>query len=186
VNGNALQTALARGWQGLRRRLGWGGLAGALVLALAGVLLLVADSLRNTAAASQASLESQRRQLSGLKRQAPAPVSESPNTDNFADTFPLAVQSAADLRVIFECAEKAQITLPKGDYALKADNSSPFITYTVTFPVREPYARLKLMASAVLQALPHAALEEVRLARADSAGVDLDATLRFTLVYRRR
>jgi hypothetical protein len=186
VSRGDVQAWLASGWQRMLRRLGWLGLAGALLAGLAVSLLMASDQLQRSAAQTQSAIEAERRKLAGLRKRQAAPASDSQKAEQFVEAFPSAAHSAADLRMIFECAHRAHVSLPRGEYVVKADGNAAFITYTATFPVHEPYEQLKFMAAAVLEALPHAALEELRMARSDSTGVDLDATLRFTLVYRRR
>ena len=95
-------------------------------------------------------------------------------------------QMAADLGAIYASAGRQKLDLLKGEYQLKAEPGSPFVTYAVTLPVHAEYGPVKAFASNVLIDLPHASLDELRLSRDTAQGEMLDAVVRFTLVYRRR
>jgi hypothetical protein len=135
--------------------------------------------------AARAELALQRDSLRRPQAPAPEPLTAREQLDRFVDGFPPFAQSASDVKQVFAGAQRAHVNLPKGDYLVKADAGSPFITYTATFPVHESYDSLKMFAADVLQALPHAALDELRMARPNTASAVLDATIRFTFVYRR-
>jgi hypothetical protein len=185
VNGGQLQASTLRWWQRALRRLGWPGLLGALLLLLAGAAAALWPTLR--LATDEARLALEQRRL-GLQRPSAPPVeprTAQQDLENLVGSFPPFSQNAADVKAVFAGAERAHVTLLKGDYAVKADAGSPFLTYTATFPVHESYAALKLFAAEVLQELPHAALDEMRMVRPDATGQVLDATVRFTLIYRR-
>lgn len=103
----------------------------------------------------------------------------------YIDAFPLPTQMAADLGTIYASAGRHKLDLPKGEYQLKAEPGSPFLTYAVTLPVHAQYGLVKAFAATVLAGLPHASLDELRLSRKAADAEMLDAVVRFTLVYRR-
>jgi hypothetical protein len=104
----------------------------------------------------------------------------------YVEAFPLPSQMAADLGDIHASADANHVALLKGEYQLKTEPDSPFAAYVVTLPVHAEYGLVKAFASKVLQDLPHASLDELRLSR-ETADVEvLDAVVRFTLVYRSR
>jgi hypothetical protein len=184
VSGGLRQGA-ARVWQRARRQLGGAGLIGALLLALAAACLWAAPELQSASDDARAELAQRRAALASPQAAAaPAPTAQE-QLDRYVDGFPPFSQNASDLKAVFAGAQRAQVELLKGDYVVKSDAGSPFITYTATFPLRQGYAALKRFAAEVLQALPHAALEDLQMVRADASGAELDATVRFTFVYRR-
>jgi hypothetical protein len=103
----------------------------------------------------------------------------------YIEAFPMPSQMAADLGAIYASAGRHKLDLLKGEYQLKAEAGSPFVTYVVTLPVHAQYGLVKAFASNVLLDLPHASLDELRLSRDNAQGEMLDAVVRFTLVYRR-
>jgi hypothetical protein len=181
----APRSVLRRWWQRARRRLGWTGLLGVLLLLLAVGGLAVWPELQQASDAAKAELESRRDSLRRPQAPPPEPPTAQQQLDRLVDGFPTFEQNASDVKAVFAGAQRAQVNLLKGEYVVKADAGSPFITYTATFPVQEGYGSLKLFAADVLQTLPHAALDEMRMARPNTGSTMLDATIRFTLVYRR-
>jgi hypothetical protein len=185
VNGDTLRSTARRYWQRSLRGLGWPGLLGALLLIVAAAILAVAPTLRHAVVELQFEVAHRREGLRRPQAPAPEPMTAQERLDRYVDGFPPISQNASDLQAVFAGAKRAQVALPKGDYSVKADAGSPFVTYTATFPVHESYAALKMFAADVLQALPHAALDELRMVRPDATGTVLDGTVRFTFIYRR-
>ena len=184
MNTAAVRDFGRRAWHRARRRLGWPGLAGVAMLVLALAVLAALPALQHSIEQARRVVD-QRRAARPACAAASAPAGERDTLRDFAAAFPPTSQSQDDLAAVFASAERARITLAKGDYAVQDEAGSPFVSYVVSFPVHEPYASIKDFTAAVLEALPHAALDEMRMSRPDSEGVVLDATLRFTLVDRR-
>ena len=183
MNTAAVRDFGRRAWQRARRRLGWPGLAAVAMAVLALAVLAGLPALQRSSAQARQALEQRRAALPA--RAASAPAGERDPLRDFAAAFPPPSQSQADLAAVFASAERARVTLAKGDYAVQDEAGSPFVAYVISFPVHETYASIKDFTAAVLEALPHAALDEMRMSRPDAEGLVLDATLRFTLVYRR-
>jgi hypothetical protein len=172
-------------WQRTQRRLGWAGLGGAALL-LAGVAagLALPGAQQRTQVLAQ--------QLARLQGDAGAlnatPGDATPSRQqmlaDLGTNLPRLSQNAADLSKLFALADIHKLELDKGDYQLGADPRAPLQTYTVTLPVRQSYAVLKKFSAEALRALPHAALDELRLERHDAASTQAEARLRFTLIYR--
>lgn len=165
------------------RRLGWLGLAGVGMGLLALAALVALPALHRTTDLERRGIDARRAALP--LRAASAPAGARDPQHDFVAAFPPPSQNGADLEAVFASAERARITLSKGDYAVQADPGSPFVSYVISFPVHESYASIKDFTAAVLEALPHAVLDDMRMSRPDSESVVLEATLRFTLVYRR-
>jgi uncharacterized iron-regulated membrane protein len=185
VSGRDLHQWASRSWRRAHRQLGTSGLLGALLLVLAVALVATGPQLQRASEGARAELEQRRAGLQRPREPAPDTLTAQEQFDRYVGGFPPFAQNASDVKAVFAGAQRAHVALLKGDYALKADAGSPFITYTATFPVHENYAALKLFAAEVLQDLPHAALDELRMVRPEANGSVLDATVRFTFVYRR-
>lgn len=188
VNREALQDGVRRAWRRAQRRHGAAGLAGLALLGLAATLASLGPRLQRDAEDTRDSAQARRVALatSASASSATAPVlSEEERLERFVGTFPPLAQNAADMAALFASAERAHVVLAKADYTVRADAGSPFVAYTATFPLHEPYADIKAFTGNVLRELPHAALDEMRMGRPDVGSTVLEASVRFTLVYRR-
>ena len=85
---------------------------------------------------------------------------------------------------VFASAEAHHLALPKGEYKLDADPTGSIVSYSATFPIHGDYTTLKDFCADVLSALPHASMDELRIARDNAASQSLDAVVRFTFFYR--
>jgi hypothetical protein len=178
--------ALLRLWRRTVRRIGH---SGPLALVLVAVAIAVAAWLPRL----ERDIERTRAEVlaqSASLRARGADTLREPSRDErllqYVEAFPRTGQMAADLGDIYASAERHNVALLKGEYQLKTEPNSPFVAYVVTLPVRSEYGPVKAFAANVLQDLPHASLDELRLSR-DGADVEtLDAVVRFTLTYRSR
>ena len=174
---------LQRCWQHAMRRLGYPGLI-ALALLVPTLAIVAwmprvvrqADELR---AALSAQADALTRRVQPVHR---VPIGE--HLVGFVAGFPPLTQSAADLDQVFATAQRLKVNLLKGEYQLQAEPNTPLVTYTATFPVHIEYGGLKDFASEVLTTLPHASMDELRMARSDASTGVLDSVVRFTFVYR--
>lgn len=175
---------LGRLWWRALRTLGLPGLLGGLLLLPAlglGLWLPLlnrqADDLRGELAA-QVAAGARQGQAAPRARSGREPAVE------FAATFPALSQSASDLGEVFAIAQRRGLALPKGDYLLKAEPNAPLVAYTLSVPVSKDYAAIKGFVADVLEALPHVALDELRLSRPNAGTAELEALVRLTFVYR--
>jgi hypothetical protein len=103
----------------------------------------------------------------------------------FQQWFPPARQATADLRVIFTAAQAAHVDLTRGEYSVRPiDGSGGLERFDVILPVKEHYAPVKAFVAEVLNKLPHASLDELRVDRPASATDQLESRVHFTLFYR--
>jgi len=172
-------------WRG-RRRFGRLGMLGLALLGTATALLAALPAMDRAVEHSRLALQSRRDALAASAPSAVPVPSEREQLDRFVGAFPPLSQNARDMNELFNSASQAHVALTKGDYALRTEAGSPFVVYTVTLPLRDGYPAIKAFAAEVLRTLPHASLDELRVARNDAGDATLDASLRFTLVYRRR
>jgi hypothetical protein len=173
-----------RSWLKLVRRLGRSGVAGAIAM-LAGIVLAAGlpqlQREAREADASRAALG-----LSARHRVLAQPASLSPadTARAYVDGFPALRQNAADLAQVFAAADRHHVLLTKGEYQLKSEPNAAFVVYTATFPVHGEYDPLKGFSADVLNALPHAAMDELHMSRDNAGSTALDAVVRFTFYYR--
>ena len=160
---------------------------GLLALGLLGITLAIALWLPPL----QQRSEELRAALAARVELATAPVVPAPPRKTrlelaaeFIDGLPMLAQSASDLDKVFALAARRKLALPKGDYQLKQEPNAALASYIVTFPVRSEYGALKDFVADVLEALPHAAMDDLRMSRPDAASVVLDSMVRFTFAYR--
>ncbi len=178
--------ALLRVWRRTVRRLGYcGPIALVVVLASAAIAVWLPRLDKDL----QLTRVDREARATLLRTRGSQPLRE-PSRDErllqYVEAFPLQGQMAADLGEIYASAERNNVVLLKGEYQLKAEPNSPFAAYVVTLPIHAGYGPLKAFAGSVLQALPHASLDELRLNREGTEIEVLDAVVRFTLTYRSR
>ncbi|NML44477.1 hypothetical protein HHL11_11995 [Ramlibacter sp. G-1-2-2] len=181
-----MKPLLSRFWRRAVRAIGYSGPAALLLLLVALGVALWLPRLHRELQRTQAEVSDR---TARLRTHGAVPLREPSGEERLAqyiEGFPLPTQMAADLGAIYASAGRNRLDLPKGDYQLKAEPGSPFVTYVVTLPVHAEYAPVKAFAANVLLELPHASLDELRLSRDSAQGEVLDAVVRFTLVYRSR
>ena len=182
-----MRTALSAWRWRIQRRLGLTTVLVLLMLFAAGLLAAWLPKL----SADNETLRAQLNKVPSLDHtRAPNPqsvqrVSVSTQVGEFVATFPTMAQGADDLEAIFQCAERHGLHLNKGEYQLKQEAGAPLTALRATFPIKADYRHLKEFTSDVLKTLPHAAMDELRMARSDASNPVLDASVRFSLVYRR-
>lgn len=173
-----------RTWLKLVRRVGYLGILGGAVLIVGAGLALSLPALKRETQDAVASMAArgmaarqgvQARSVTAL----PADAARA-----YIDGFPALSQNAADVAQVFAAAQMRHLQLPKGEYQLKAEPNAAFVTYTATFPVHGDYDALKGFSADVLSALPHVAMDELRLSRDSAGSTTLDAVVRFTFFYR--
>lgn len=169
----------------LHERFGTFGLIGIGLLLIALGLAIYAPQLAREAEDLRGQADRTRGRLDDVRRDLAQRPGSAQRTAQLRESFPTVDHATADLRVIFNTAQKNRIELAKGEYALDhfADTSQ-LRRFEVTLPVRERYVTIKSFVAEVLNAVPHASLAELRLER-NAANVDqLDARVHFTLFYR--
>ncbi|HEX4584498.1 MAG TPA: hypothetical protein VH183_06690 [Burkholderiaceae bacterium] len=168
-------------------RLGTAGIAGvALLLAAAIGFALAALAHRETEWLSSRTEQARARfaQIRATHNEDHTPAEQ---LARFQQWFPLADHSTADLRVIFTAAQAAHVDLSRGEYSVrKVEGSGGLTRFEVILPVKEHYAPVKAFVADVLNKLPHASLDELRVERPGSAADQLESRVHFTLFYRER
>jgi hypothetical protein len=179
-----MTSQLLRLWRSTVRAIGLSGPPALLLFLAAAALAAAMPRLNRELRAEYAANEARAMPLRMRAAEALREPMRKDHLVSYVEAFPLPEQMAADLGEVFASAERHNVALVKGDYQLKVERESLFMTYVASFPVHSDYNAVKAFASDVLQNLPHASLDELKLSR-DVADTDaLDAVVRFTFTYR--
>jgi len=182
MHGTAFMTRALQAFDPLRRTahmgplraIGWPVLCG-LALMLAGALLLgVSHQLRIQK--NRLQLELRQAQKLGLKPAAS-------HTRGIPVIFPPSTDYMADLAQIFDIAKNQGIVLTSGDYHDADPTALGLDTRLVDLRIDENYGKLKEFLANVLNAIPHAAVQELRIERKDGVAVKHQVFLKLALVY---
>lgn len=114
-----------------------------------------------------------------------ASTSAEPLSD-FYEFFPPAETNSHWLAKVYAVAERQQLDLPKGEYRLTSPAGETIATYEAVFSLRGRYQQLRAFIAGVLEEIPIAALDDVRLERQRTAESTVDARLRLTFFLRTR
>ncbi len=173
-----------RWWLRSARRLGHVGMAAAILLLVAvGAAASLPLLLERERAATRSLSIAQRLGAVHVPAAAPIPT-QAQLLHTFVGGFPPLEQNASDIAEVFASAELHHVALPKGEYKFEGDPASAIVSYSATFPLRGDYQNLKDFCADVLSALPHAAIDELRISRDNAGNPSLDAVVRFTFFYR--
>lgn len=160
--------------QGPLRAIGWPVLCG-LALMLAGALLLgVSHQLR---------IQKNKLQLELRQAQKSSPKPVAGHTRGVPVIFPPSTDYTADLAQIFDIAKSQGIVLASGDYHDADPTTLGLDTRLVELRIDENYGTLKEFLANVLNAMPHAAVQELRIERKDGVAVKHQVFLKLALVY---
>ena len=178
--------AAGAGRASLLERFGTFGLIGIGLLLLALGLAVYAPQLAREAEDLRGQTDRTRGRLDEVRRRPGAPAGFSAaGTAQLRESFPTVDHATADLRVIFDTAQKNRLELAKGEYALaQTEDASRLRRLEVTFPLKERYVTIKSFIAEVLNAVPHASLAELRIERSAANVEQIDARVHFTLFYR--
>ena len=114
------------------------------------------------------------------------PASPAQNLALFYATLGELRDNEQQVKVLFDLAAKAGLSLNQGEYKSAYDQAGRVHTYQVLLPVKGSYAAVWRFTLDVLRVLPFAALDEISFRR-DSIGENtLEARLRFTLYLKSR
>jgi hypothetical protein len=166
------------------RRLGVAGLISFCSLGALLVIVLSLPALHRQGDELRAAISDQLEVTTRVEAPATPRRAAQDRAAEFVTGLPTLAQSASDLDKLFALARQRALALPKGEYLLKQESGAPLFSYTVTFPVHSPYGVLKDFVADVLDAMPHASMDEMRMSRPDAGSAVLDSQVRFTFVYR--
>ena len=155
------------------RALGWPVLCGLGLLLVGALLLGLSQQLR---------LQKNTLQLELRQAQKPGPKAASA-VRGVPVIFPPSSDYTADLAQIFDIAKSQGIVLASGDYRDADPTALGLDTRLVDLRINENYGTLKEFLASVLNAMPHAAVQELRIERKDGTTVKHQVFLKLALVY---
>lgn len=156
------------------RALGWPALSGVALLLLGALLLGLSQQLR---------LQENKLQMELRQTQKPGPRSAANATRDVPVVFPPSSDYTADLAQVFDIAEDLGIVLASGDYRDADPTALGLDTRLVDLRINENYGTLKEFLANVLNTMPHAAVQELRIERKDGTSVKHQVFLKLALVY---
>lgn len=156
------------------RSLGWPVLCGVGLVLVGALLLGLSQQLR----AQKNKLQLELRQA---QKAAPKPAPH--QARGVPVVFPPSSDYTADLAQIFDIAKSQGIVLASGDYRDADPTALGLDTRLVDLRINENYGKLKEFLASVLNAMPHAAVQELRIERKDGAAVKHQVFLKLALVY---
>lgn len=112
---------------------------------------------------------------------APPPPSANQNLAEFYAVLGEQRHAEQQVRLLFDLAAKAGLTLNQGEYKSAYDQAGRVATYQITLPVKGSYAAIWQFAMQGLRDMPFAALDEVSFRRENIGEAVVEARLRFTL-----
>ena len=156
------------------RAIGWPVWSG-LALLLTGALLL---GISHQWRIQKTQLQ---RELRQSQAAAPKPAVNQPR--GVPVIFPPSTDYTADLAQIFDIAKGQGIVLASGDYRDADPTALGMDTRLVDLRINENYGKLKEFLASVLNAMPHAAVQELRIERKDGTASKHQVFLKLALVY---
>jgi hypothetical protein len=159
------------------RRLGTTGLAG-IALVVAAATLFIANNLPQNAAVGAL-----KAQIARLGPVGEVPAVAVPGGVVLA-ALPRRDEAPTVLGKVFEEAQAAGVTLPRGQYEYVPARDGVAARYRMTFPVRTSYPRLRDFMDRTLVALPAVAVEGLRIERKNVGDDTVDAELKLSAYVR--
>lgn len=156
------------------RALGWPVLCGVGLMLVGALLLGLSHQLR---------MQKNKLQLELRQAQKPGPRPAMNPARGVPVIFPPSTDYTADLAQIFDIAKGQGIVLASGDYRDADPTALGLDTRLVDLRINENYGKLKEFLASVLNAMPHAAVQELRIERKDGAAVKHQVFLKLALVY---
>ncbi len=165
-----------RGGAGLEplRALGWPVLCGVGLILVGALLLGFSHQLR---------LQKNKLQLSLRHTESATPKPTVNHTRGVPVIFPPSADYTADLAQIFDIAKNQGMVLSSGDYRDADPTALGLDTRLVDLRITENYGKLKEFLASVLNAMPHAAVQELRIERKDGTAAKHQIFLKLALVY---
>jgi hypothetical protein len=165
----------------IRRALGWQGLIGlALVAAALLVDFRLTQPLEKRLRTAETALSVQARKSLGAMSGASLDISR------FQGYFRDGGDVTGSLAVMYDIAEEKGLAINSAEYSVKEEKELGLEGYEIVFPVTGSYAKIREFAQTVLDQLPVASLDLLRLSRKRVSDVTVDAELRFTFYHMAR
>jgi hypothetical protein len=175
MNATQAKAGLARGLRAVAQ-LGWPRQMALVLLMVALACLASAWQIAQQAQDLRAQIErAQKSQSVQSKGQAPAfeALSMAPE-----DT-----QYIKDLELLFQIGRDTGVSFGSIEYKAEANTKTPLTLRTLDLRANEDYPKIKGFVSKVLNHMPNAALQEIRIERKDAQAAQGSMLLKLTLVY---
>lgn len=173
-------------WRRVLRKFGRLGVLAGMVLLLAlaiGVWIPYLNQHNSDLRAEAARIASTQAEVAPTRLVRQIPLGQ--QVGEFLERLPPLNQNPDDLRQVFRSATEHNIPLPKGEYTFKNEINTPLLTVTVSLPITADYASIKAFSAAVLDNVPNASLDELRMTREAASNKELESLVRFSFIYRK-
>lgn len=162
------------------KQLGWQGVSGMVLLALAGVFFILAFEpleqevgfMHNRLEGARSNAAMQDRTFSQGDRQK--------ELEAFFDSLPIEEDVTDILAKIYVVAEASGIGFKQAEYHLE-DKDHPRMEYKIVFPAQGDYGRVRYFVSRVLAEHPAIGLDQISFQRGGINNASLKAEIRLTL-----
>lgn len=169
-------------WNRLRWELGSGGLAAAAVLLGAVLYASIAVPTTHSAIEAQrAELDASMRQARSPSARADSPQSTARRLQDFYAQLPRERTAVGWLGKFQSAATLSGLRLKSGEYRLERRPDQRVMQYRITLPVSGNYGQIRAFIGQVLDDIPYASLDEVRLTRESTQARKVEARLKFSL-----
>ncbi len=120
-----------------------------------------------------------------LSNQVPAPRTPSLLPPPSETTFvaPAPNTHLDDLARLFKLARDRGVNIGTIEYRFETTAALPLLIRTLDLRINEDYPKLKIFVAELLNAMPHAALQEIRVERKDTAASPAQIMLKLSFVY---
>lgn len=164
----------------IKEQLGWQGVSGIVLLALAGTfLILTLQPLEDETAFMQNHLDAARSKAA-MQNRTSSIGDRQEELGLFFDSLPVEQDVTDVLASIYAIAEESGIELKQAEYHLN-DKDWPRLEYGMNFPVRGEYGQLRSFVSRVLAENPAVSLDQINFQRDKINTPMLKAEIRLTL-----
>lgn len=160
-----------------RLRLGWAGLAGLALAALAIGYALAVVAPRAIDAAGEGKRPTVDRSM--------AMDSASEAAQRFIDSLPDSTGTAPVLAEIYAAAARENLALGRAEYQFAPAGNPMFQLYQIQAPVRGNYVQVRRFIQAALKRVPTMALDDVSFRRQSIGDPQVEARIRFTVYLRK-
>jgi Pilus assembly protein, PilO len=168
-----------------REQLGWRGMSGIVMLALAGAFqLLTLKPLQQEVAFMHSHLDTARAKTS-IQNRTYSFGDRQKELSMFFDSLPDEQDVTDILASIYAIAEASGVALKQAEYHPDSDIKSR-VKYGMVFPVQGEYAKIRYFVARVLADHPAIALDQINFQRDKISDPVLKAEIRFTLFLRQQ
>lgn len=115
-----------------------------------------------------------------------APPMKLEPVDEALSMAPQDAQYIQDLGLLFQIGQEAGVALGVMEYKSETNPKAPLTVRTIELRTNEDYPKIKGFISKVLNEMPHAALQEIRIERKDAQTAQGSMLIKLSLVYQAR